>query len=92
MERNEISVHEARAFVVLRKEHSWITSKELAERAEIAGRTARSFMLKFVRLGIVDIAEVFPGHRYRLSEKARSRNAAYFQRLEMALDVFGLAT
>lgn len=91
MERNEISIHETRAFVAfLKNKERWITSKELAKEAGIAERTARAFCLKFTQLGLVDLAEVFPAHKYRLSEKASKRNAAYFGRLDRAREVFGL--
>lgn len=91
MERNEISIHETRAFVAFVKNNEkWITSKELAKEADVAQRTARAFCLKFTKLGLVDVAEVFPAHRYRLSDKASKRNAAYFGRLQKACDVFGL--
>jgi hypothetical protein len=43
-----------------------------------------------VDANIVDQAEVFPAHRYRLSKKARKRNINYIQRLERAAEVFGL--
>lgn len=91
MERNEISVHEARFFAALvANREQWLTSKDLAEKAAISGRTARAHALKLVRLGIVDQAEVFPAHRYRLSDKAAKRNVGYTQRLQKACEVFGL--
>lgn len=90
MERNEISIHEARAYLAFRTAEGWMTSKDLAARAGIAPRTARLHALRFVQLGIVDQAEVFPGHRYRLSPNARNRNLAYLQRLEQACDIFAL--
>jgi hypothetical protein len=90
MEGNEISIHETRAFLVFLKSNGkWIPSKELAKGANIAERTARAYCLKFTKLGLVDLAEVFPAHKYRLSEKANKRNAAYFSRLEKACEVFG---
>jgi hypothetical protein len=89
MERNEISIHETRAFRdFLKSKGRWITSKELAKEANIAERTARAFCLKFAKLGLVDLAEVFPAHKYRLSDKASKRNAAYFGRLEKACEIF----
>lgn len=90
MERNEISLHEVKAFLALRSASDWITSKDIAERAGIAPRTARLHALRLVRLGIVDQAEVFPAHRYRLASNARNRNVNYLQRLEQACEVFGL--
>jgi hypothetical protein len=93
MERNEISVHEARAFVAfLRNRTRWITSKDLAREAAIAERTARAFCTKFVRLGLLDLAEVFPAHKYQIAAKASKRNAAYLGRLQKACEVFGLTT
>lgn len=91
MERSEVSVHEARAYAAFARQGGrWITSKDLAREAGIAERTARAFCLKFTSLGLVDLAEVFPAHRYRLSDKAARRNAAYVRRLETAQEVFGL--
>lgn len=91
MERNEVSIHEARLFVSLRKKaRQWISSKEAAESSGISPRTARAHLLKFVKLGIVDVAETFPGHRYKMSEKADKRNQAYLMRLKGTAEVFGL--
>lgn len=91
MERNEVSIHEVRLFKALQaRSGKWATAKEMSDEAEIAGRTARAHLTKFVGLGIVDVAEVFPAHRYRLAEKADKRNAAYINRLKAAASVFGL--
>jgi DNA-binding IclR family transcriptional regulator len=91
VERSEVSVHEVRAYLALKGAAGWLTSLALAGAADIAPRTARAHVLKLVRLGLVDQAELFPGHRYRLSEMAGKRNAAYVQRLEQAAEVFGLS-
>ncbi len=93
MERNEISIHEARFYAVAEATKSgWTTSRELAKAAQIAERTARAYAQKFVSLGLFDVAEVFPAHRYRLSEKAGKRNAAYVTRLANAVEVFAIKT
>jgi len=92
-ETNEISIHEARFYIEATAKTvagQWLSSKELAERAQIAPRTARAFSRKFVSLGLFDVAEVYPGHRYRFAEKADKRNAAYTNRLQHAAGVFGL--
>lgn len=89
MERNEISLHEAKVFQVLRADR-WMTNHEIAAAAGVAPRTARLHTLRLQQLGIADVAEVFPGHRFRLSSKASRRNRNYLQRLEHAADVFGL--
>lgn len=91
METNEISIQEAKTFRALKACTSWITSKQLTEAiGEAAPRSVRLYLSKFVKLGLADLAEVWPGHRYRYSEKAGKRNAAYLQRLEKALEVFGI--
>ena len=90
MERNEISLHEIKIYHALEKQGTaWSTSKKLASLSGIAERTARAHLLKFVKLNIVDVAEVFPAHRYRLAEKADKRNTAYMVRIKRASEVFG---
>lgn len=89
MERNEISIHEVRVFQFLKGGgDKWVTAKDVAAAASVASRTARAHLLKFVKLGIADQAEVFPAHRYRMAEKASKRNAGYMLRLESACEVF----
>lgn len=91
MERNEISLHEAKVYMALAKHQSaWKTSAELSAETGIASRTARSHCLRFSRIGIVDTAEVFPAHRYKLAEKADKRAGGYLQRLKRACDIFAL--
>src|SRR5881394_3321743 len=67
----------------------WFTHHELAEEGKAAPRTVRAYTVKLVRLGLLDVAEVWPGHRYRLREKPEKRNIAYHQRLKAAQAVFG---
>lgn len=52
-------------------------------------RTARQHTRRLVDLGVLDMAEVFPAHRFRLSAKADKRKRAYLARLERACEVFG---
>lgn len=101
MESSEISTHQARVYKFAAERQGktvggttvqgWFTASELAEGAQIAPRTARAHALSFVRLGVFDQAEVFPAHRYRLSELADKRNVAMVRRLKEALVIFGLA-
>lgn len=88
-ERSEISLHEVKVFRCLRDSDSkWFTNSEIAAECKISERTVRSHTLRFVKLGILDQAEVFPAHRYKYSQKANRRNVAYLQRLERADEVF----
>ncbi len=89
-EKNEVSLHEVKAYLALKASGSWMTSKEIAAATGIAERTARAHALKLVNLGIFDQAEVFPAHRYRLAQTASQRNRGYVQRLEQACEVFGM--
>jgi len=90
-ERNEVSVQEVRFYVAAKNAADrWATANELADKSKVAQRTARAFALKFVKLGLFDIAEVFPAHRYRLSSLAAKRNASYVRRLDEAVAVFGV--
>jgi len=92
MEKNEISLHEVKLFLALQKNVAqWMTSKELAKASGVAERTARAHCYKLAKLGLVDTAEVFPAHRYRMAEKADKRNGGYLQRLQAACEVFGLS-
>ena len=90
METNEISAHEVRVFLFLKDSGRWVTAKETAKNASVAPRTARFHLLKLSRLGLLDSAEVYPGHRYRLSDKAPKRNPAYFARIIKAAEIFRL--
>jgi DNA-binding CsgD family transcriptional regulator len=92
MEKNEVSIHEAKLFVALAKNGTeWRTSKELAKVAGLNERTARAHCYKLAKLGLVDTAEVFPAHRYRMADKADKRNGGYVRRLRAACEVFGLS-
>ena len=46
-----------------------------------------SAAVRFVRAGLVDQAEVFPGHRYRFSGMAEKRNRTLLERLARAEEV-----
>lgn len=89
VEKNEISRHEIAVLQAV-ADGGWHTNTEIARTADVAPRTARAHTLKLVRLGILDQAEVFPGHRYRLSGHAVQRNRGYFDRLRRAADAMSM--
>lgn len=92
VERNEISRQEVEVFrVLLLNSKTWMTNKDLAQQCKgVAPRTVRAMTLKFVNLGILDQAEVFPGHMYRIAAKADKRNRGYVDRLRQVAEVFGI--
>ena len=89
---NEISLHRLRVLLYLEKADGWRTNAEIAKSASVAPRTARAraHTKALVDLGILGQAEVFPAHRYRISEHAMTRNKMYMIRLKKAAEVFGL--
>ena len=77
-----ISRHEVQIFRELLATTGWLSTTELAEQAGVSARTARAHVTKLVGEGIVERAEVFPGYRYRIAQRATGdylgqlRNAA----------------
>lgn len=92
MERNEISEHEVKVYLALRASAKWMTNREIGERLTGVGpRTVRLHTKRLADLGILDQAEVFPAHRYRIAEKRGKRNKGYADRLDRAAEIFGLS-
>ena len=89
METNEVSIHLLKVFEAAKAHGGWLTAKEIAQRSGVAPRTGRAHANRLVALGIFDVAEVFPGYRYRLSALAENRNRAMLQRLAKARAAFG---
>src|SRR5438309_558618 len=90
MESRSISIQEIRVFQTLRAHAGeWLTNHEIAEEAAVADRTARAHTAHFVEVGIAEVAELFPAHRYRLTDRASLTDAGYFDRLEQAVAVLG---
>lgn len=89
METNEISLHQLRIFEFVRDAARWVSLKEIVAGTASARKTADVHCRRFVNLGVFDRAEVWPGHRYRLSEMAEKRNAAIIERLRKAREAFG---
>lgn len=92
MGHKEVSIHELKIYLALKGDSSrWLTNAQIAEKiGGIAERTVRAHTSRLVSAGLVERAEVFPGHRFRLSQKADKRGDGYLQRLEKAREVFGL--
>lgn len=90
-ETSEVSEHLFRVFAFVTKANRWHTAREIAEHSKTAYRTARAHCYRLVKAGIFDQAEVFPGHRYRISENASKRNKGFMQRLEQAKEFFDQA-
>lgn len=91
-ERAEVSIHEVKVCAALIAAGStWLTNREIADKAAIPARTVRLHTLRLTKLGLLDQAELFPGHRFRWSSKADKRNGNYLRRLQEAASIFGVA-
>ena len=91
MEKNEISLQEVKVYTALiAAKGKWLTNAEICKQVDgVSLRTVRAVTLKFTKLNLIDLAEVFPAHRYRWAAKAEKRNASYALRLQQAAEVFG---
>lgn len=87
MEKSEISVQECLIFSAL-STRTWKTILGMTKESGVPRRTVNSMMLKFLHLGLIDLAEVFPRHHYKLSKLASKRNLAYLTRIKSATKVF----
>ena len=90
METNEVSWHLLKVYDAVRNHGGRLTAKEIAKLSGVAYRTARSHAAKLVSLGLFDLAEGFPAHRYQLSKVADKRDKAMILRLDAAREAFGL--
>jgi hypothetical protein len=88
MESRSISIQEIRIYQALvAHAGQWLTNREIAEEAAVAERTSRAHTAHFVQLGIAEVAELFPAHRYRLKDRAGVTDTSYIDRLEQAVAV-----
>jgi hypothetical protein len=77
-------------FLFLQKDGGWRTNKEVAKGAEVAPRTAGAHTKALVDLQILEQAEIFPAHRYRIYKQAEKRNKVYMLALRKAAEALGL--
>lgn len=54
----------------------WLTSSEVAQKAEVAPRTARAHLSTLVEDGFLDVERVFGGYRYRRSANWKTTELA----------------
>ena len=90
-ERTEVSLHEAKIYLVLRQRpDEWLTGEELSEKSGVNPRTCRMHTVRLVKLGVIEQVRLHPAHRYRFPAKSAKRNEAYIKRVELAAEIFGL--
>lgn len=86
-ETSEISFHEVRFFRAISTTR-WQTHSQIARVSGLTRRYVNSMTKKYLALNLIDLAEVFPAHLYRLSKLASKRNPAYLERLRRTDRVF----
>ncbi len=94
MRNFKISIQEARFFLTLKRaKGSWRTSKELADDAGVSPHTARMYARRLTEMGLTEVARLYPGFRYRLSDKQhKGLGKEYLTKLNRAVEAFGLDT
>jgi DNA-binding IclR family transcriptional regulator len=92
LEKAEISIHQWKIYDCLTRAQAWMTNKEVAEQTGVSLRRTSFHTNNLVQLGILDQAEVYPGHRFRISSRADKRNTGYLKRLQQAGEIFGVQT
>ena len=82
-----ISPHEIRVWLTLKDAGRWLTALEVSAMAKVGHTTAALHLRRFVALGLVERALVFPGYRYRVAAKP---NTEYISHLDSAAAVLAL--
>jgi hypothetical protein len=87
----QISIHETKIFSYLNDhQERWLSNRELCSSVSgVAFRTVCATTNRFVKAGLLEEAQVFPGKRFRWS-KAASRKSKndYLLRLQDAAAIF----
>lgn len=90
-EDEHISEHKVRLYETLRIDGGWRTAKDLAAMADMADRTARAHCEAFARKGVLEVAKLFGGYRYRIVSSPKGDAAAYAAELHAAKRVMDRA-
>ena len=83
-----VSRHAVAVYQALAQTGEWLNSCTVAERAQVAPRTARAHLRTLVERGVAECVHVFPGYRYRIVETARGRD--YATQLRAAADALAV--
>jgi predicted transcriptional regulator len=90
MEKAEISLHQWKIYDCVVRSQAWMTNKEIAQQTGVSLRATSFHTNNLVQLGIFDQAEVYPGHRFKMSTRADKRNTGYLKRLQQAGEIFAV--
>ena len=90
--RGGMSAQEIAVFrTLMQAGKDWLSSREIAQDATpvVAPRTVRAILKGYADRGIVEWAQAFPGHRYRLSSNAPG--SEYASQVRRTAEVLGLS-
>ena len=85
-----ISPHRVHCYASLKLANGWLTNDDLARRAKVSKRCARSYTKLFTEQDIVERLPVFPSHQFRWRPDADTRNPPVVTALEQSAGVFGI--
>jgi hypothetical protein len=85
MTDRRVSPHLLAVYDFVRSRQGWASSGDIATGAGVAPRTARAHARLLSEQGVFDVAQSFPGNRYRLA----SAHNDFARQLEAARDVLG---
>lgn len=88
--KDQISAHEIRVYEAAKASGGWLTARELAVAADVADRTARAHAAAFAEKGVLEVAKVFGGYRYRIVHKTTGTAQQFVAELESAKHIIGL--
>lgn len=90
METSEISVHQIAVYDFVKSAGRWVSMKDIISGTGVKRETVGNHCRRFVKLGIFDQAEVWPGHRFRFAELAEKRNPAIIARVFAARNALNM--
>jgi DNA-binding Lrp family transcriptional regulator len=90
MEFKEISTQLVEITKYMESTHAWVSIRQIAADTGISHNTVRPHVRKLMNLGIVNKVTLYPGYRYRFSEKGKLQ--PFWLRLEEAKAGFNLSS
>jgi len=87
-----ISAHQAKVFATLKAaDAEWLTNQEIGlRRKDVQPRTISLHTARLAKLGLLEQVELFPGYKYRVSDKAQQHKPKSLVRLAEAAQLHGI--
>lgn len=78
------SLHEVRVYEALRSNGGWMTARAVAAAGDVVDRTSRAHCAALAEDGVVEVAKVFGGYRYRIRSEPDDHGRERVRQLEEA--------